>query len=100
MESRGRQTEDSEHPSELQSWLGPLDGTKKSRLRFTVWKTTPRQVHIEGLEEGYEESEDSSELLDPPSQADDLRLKVLRVLGYQIDGDRRAIWLPKPARRG
>ena len=100
VESRGRQTEDAEHRSELQSWLGPFDGTKKSRLRFTVRKTTPREIHIEGPEQGNEEPDDSSELLNPPSQADDLCLKFLRVLGQHFDGDRRPAWLPKPARSG
>ena len=100
VETRRRQTEDAEHRSELQRWLGPLDGTKEPRLRLAVWKTTSREIHIERPEEGNEEPDDSPELLDPSAQADDLCLKVLRVLGQHIDGDRRANWLPKPARRG
>ena len=100
VESRGRQPEDSVHRSEPQSWLGPFDGTKKSRLRLAVWKTTFREIHIEGPEEGNEEPDDSPELLDPPAQEDDLCLKVQRILGQHIDGDSRATWLPNPAGRG
>ncbi len=95
-----RQTEDAEHCSKPQSLLGPFDGTKKSRLRLAVWKTTSREIHIEGPEEGNEEPDDSPELLNPPAQEDDLCLKVLRVLGQHIDCDSRATCLPKPARRG
>jgi len=100
VESRVRQAEDAEHRSELQRPLRAFDGTKKSRLRLSVWKTTPCEIHIECLEEGIEEANDSTELLDSPSQADDLFLKVSRVCGQHIDGDRRATWLPKPACRG
>jgi hypothetical protein len=69
VESRQRQTEDSEHGSELHRWLGPFDGAKQARLRFTVGKTTPREIHIEGTkqrhEEPDEEPDDSPEILDP-----------------------------------
>jgi hypothetical protein len=45
--------------------LGPFDGAKQARLRFTVWKPTPRQIHIERPEQGDEEPDDSPEILDP-----------------------------------
>jgi hypothetical protein len=100
VESRGRNTEHAEHRSQPQRWLGLFDSTKQSRLRLTVGKTTPRQIHLERPQKGHEEPDDRTVLLDPPSQAGDLCLKVLRVLGQYIEGNRRATGLPKPARRG
>jgi len=98
--ARRRKAENAQHHCELQSRSRSGDCGQDLGFCGAFWNAGLVQAHSGEAEQHEEKPRDRAEYLVALAQADDLRLKLNRILGHHVQCHDRARPAAKPTRRG